>query len=496
VRPEILAADPERLECFIAEESRLAPYAFFLRDLIRHRDHVLPPAEERILAESGLLTRNAGSLYEVLNNADLPRPEVMLAGGQRTRLTPVAFAFHRATPNRADRKTLFPAFFGAYAGFRQTLGYNLFAAVKAHQFHARVRRYPSCLGAALFGDNVPERVYHNLIDQVRRHLPLLHRYFELRRRALGLERLEYTDLHCPLSATPPRRYSTRQARDLVLESLRPLGPAYVEAIERAFGSRWVDWHPSEGKRSGAYSSGWAYDLHPFVLMNFVGDYESVSTLAHEMGHAMHSHFSNRTQPFATSEYSIFVAEVASTLNETLLSARAIARAEERDEKLFLLASHLDGMRGTLFRQAMFAEFELRIHEMAERGEVLTGERLDSVYLELLRDYHGHDDVVSITDEYAVEWAAIPHFYYNFYVYQYATGIVAATALADALTRGDEGAAEGYLAFLRSGGSDYPLELLRRAGVDLDSAEPYGTAFAALERKLDQLEDLLDGEGSG
>jgi len=405
-------------------------------------------------------------------------------------------ARHRSSANRADRRKLFPTYFGAYAAFRDTLGHNLYAAVKSHLFRARVRGYDSCLEASLFGDNVPVRVYHQLIEQVRANLPLLHRYFELRRRALGVEQLEYSDLHCPLSRDLPRRFVPGEARRIVQQSLQPLGEDYAEALDRAFDSRWIDWHPAEGKRSGAYSSGWAYDRHPYVLLNFVGDFESVSTLAHEMGHAMHSHFSNRTQPFATADYSIFVAEVASTLNESLLSARAIETAGTPGERRFLLASYLDGMRATLFRQTMFAEFELHVHAAAERGEVLTGAALDAAYLDLLRDYHGHDRVVAVDDAYAVEWAAIPHFYYDFYVYQYATGIVAATALSEALSADNPGAAERYHRFLCSGGSDHPLELLRAAGVDLESAEPYRAAFSGIERRLDQLEELLDAEPSG
>lgn len=492
LRPELLAAAPERIEELIASEPRLAPFTFFLRDLMRYRPHVLAPGEEGILAEAGLLTRTAGSLFEVLTNVDLPRPELTLSGGETIRVDPVTVARHRSTPVRDDRRALFRAYFGAYAAFRETLGHNLFAGVKSHLFRARVRRHDGCLEAALFDDNVPVKVYHGLIAHVREHLPLLGRYFELRRRALGLERLEYTDLHCPLTRAEPRRFTPDEAQRLLLDSLEPLGDGYKTALTGAFGSRWVDWHPAEGKRPGAYSSGWAYDHHPFVLMNFVGDFESVSTLAHEMGHAMHSHFSNLHQPFATADYSIFVAEVASTLNENLLSARAIELADDREQRLFLLASYLDGIRATLFRQTMFAEFELRIHEAAERGEVLTGEAMDALYLQLLRDYHGGSDGVLVDDAFAVEWAAIPHFHYDFYVYQYATGIVAATALAEAILANEPRAQQRYAAFLSSGGSAHPLELLRRAGVDLETAQPYRAAFAGVARKLDQLEELLDG----
>jgi len=265
----------------------------------------------------------------------------------------------------------------------------------------------------------------------------------------------------------------------------------MDAIDHAFAGRWIDWHPRPGKRSGAYSTGWAYDAHPYVLLNFTGDFESVSTLTHEMGHAMHSHFSNQAQPFATADYAIFVAEVASTLNEMLLSRRMLEKARGRDERLFLLGSHLDTIRGTLFRQAMFAEFELDIHERVERGEVLTGESLSESYLRLLREYHGHGDgVVEVGEEYAVEWAAVPHFYYDFYVYQYATGIVAAAALAEAVAAEAPEAVERYLTFLSSGGSDHPLDLLRRAGVDLESSEPYDATFDAVDARLDQLQELI------
>jgi oligoendopeptidase F len=496
LRPEILAGDPARIEQFLKQAPRLAPYSHFLRDLIRQRDHVLDAGQERIIAETGLLRGHPSTLYGVLTNTELPRPTVTLENGESVTLTTVGFQKHRSTQNRADRLAMFPRFFSAYSDFKDSLGLNLYAGVKGHMFRARVRNYPSSLDAALNGDNVPREVYRNLIRQVHRQLPVLHRYFELRSRALGLEVLEYPDLYCPLTATPPRRYSVEETRGLVCGSMEPLGQSYVEALQHAFAARWIDWHPGSGKRSGAYATGWAYAVHPYVLANFNGDYDGVTTVAHEMGHAMHSFFSNRRQPFATADYSIFVAEVASTFNEALLLRQMLERAESGDERMFLLGSYLDGIRGTLFRQTMFAEFELEIHEMAERGEVLTGERLSEVYLRLLRLYHGHDSgVVRIADDYAVEWAAIPHMYYDFYVYQYATGIVAASALARAVSERQEGAAVRYLDFLHAGGSDYPLEILRRAGVDLEQAAPYDETFASIGSRLDEMEESLDTAGA-
>ena len=492
VRPEILEIDPGRLREFLRTADVLAPHHHMLENLLRQRAHVLGPPEERILAEAGLVTGGAHSLYNVLHNAELPRPEIRLSDGERFQVTPAAFARHRATPVRSDREALFGKYFEAYDAFRQTLGANLYEAVKAHMFRARSRDYGSCLEAALDADNIPTSVYTNLVEQVGARLGVMHRYFRLRARALGIERAEYHDLHCPLVRERGRRYSVEDAAVTVRRAMRPLGDTYAKALDEAFRGRWIDWRPTEGKRSGAYATGAAYDVHPYILMNFNEDYESVSTLAHEIGHAMHSLFSNRTQPYATAEYSIFVAEVASTFNEALLNARLEEEAESDEERLMLLGTWLDQMRATLFRQTMFAEFEWRIHERAEAGEALTGDLLSEMYLELLRRYHGHDDgVMPIPDRYAIEWAAVPHFYYDFYVYQYSTGIVAATALAQSVLEDRSDARDRYLRFLGTGGSDYPLDLLRRAGVDLESPEPYERTYRAIESRLDRLEELLD-----
>ncbi len=490
-RPEIVAMDRETLEEFLETEPRLLTHAHFLRDLLRQKDHVLGPAEERIVAESSLLSREPASLYQTLTDADLPRREIELSDGQTVRLTPANFHKHRSTAPRVDRLRMFPAYFAAYAAFERTLGQNLYAAVKSHMFRTRVRGYRSCLAAALDPDAVPESVYRNLIEQVHERLPALHRYFRLRSRALGLERLDYSDLYTPLVEPPSRHYTVATARQRVLDGMKRLGDDYVSILDSAFSQRWIDWRPTPGKRSGAYSNGWAYRVHPFVLLNFNEDHDGVMTLAHEMGHALHSYLSNREQPFPTASYSIFVAEVASTLNEALLRERMQQDAASREERLFLLNSYLDGLRGTLFRQTMFAEFELEIHERAERGEGLTGEKLSEIYLRLLRFYHGHDQgVMEIAEDYALEWAAIPHMYYDFYVYQYATGIVAATALARGILEEREGALAHYLGFLSAGGSDYPLALLRGAGVDLERAEPYHAAFQTIDDTLDRLEEGL------
>lgn len=493
LRPELLEVPAERLLAYRASEPRLRPFEPFLRTLERQRKHVLGPAEEKILAEVGLLLGGPGDVFGILNNAEMPRPEITLSSGESVRLTPAAFSRIRTTTVRDDRRIAFEAYFDAYRAFEGTLGQNLFECLKGHGLRARVRRYGSCVEAALDADNIPVSVYRNLIACVREGLPLLHRYSRLRGKALGLPAIEYHDTYCPLRPEPPRNYDTAEAREMILASASPLGAEYADALRRAFAERWIDWHPGPGKRSGAYATGAAYDVHPYMLLNFHGDYESVSTLMHEAGHAMHSQFSNASQPFPAADYSIFVAEVASTFNEALLNAYLLRNARDAEERIFLLSHWVDGLRATLFRQVFFADFELQIHERTERGVALTGENLSELYLDLLRTYQGHDaDACRVADRYGIEWAVVPHFYYDFYVYQYATGIVAATSLAEDVLSGDAGARDRYLAFLRSGCSKDPLDLLRAAGVDLESARPYDATMGLIARRLDELEDLLDG----
>ncbi|MDH3627059.1 MAG: oligoendopeptidase F [Acidobacteriota bacterium] len=491
IRPEILALPSSTLETYLDEEPRLAIHRFFLQDLMRQRDHVLTPGEERIMAEASAITRTPGSLFNVLHNVEIPPAQVTLEDGRQVELTPTEFFKHRTTGNRNDRELLFTAYYESQARFQQTLGENLAGQIRAHIFRARARRYPSCVAAALDGNAVPEGVYRNLIAQTHAQLPTFYRYFELRKRSLGVERLEYHDLHCPLTGDEPTRYEPQDAMRTIRESLAPLGSMYLAAVDEAFDNRWIDWHPQNGKRSGAYATGWAYDVHPYALLNFLGDYDSVSTATHELGHALHSYFSNQRQPFATADYSIFVAEVASTLNEALLLNHKLECADDETEQQFLLSRYLDSFRVTFHRQTLFAEFELEIHDRSERGEALTGERLNEIYLQLLRKYHGHDEsIVHIDERYGGEWMLVPHFYYNFYVYQYATGIVASTALAEAIVNKTPGSVERYVEFLHRGGSDYSLQLLRTAGVDLEQAQPYEDACSAFERRLDQLEALL------
>jgi len=492
MRPELLALPEAQIESFLETEPRLAPHEFSLRDLLRLKPHVLGPQEEKLLADSGLVTSSAADISQTLLNAEMAWPEIETPDGTVVKVTPVEFSRLRCSRDRAFRKRLYDAFLGCFARLRETFGQSLYGAVKSDLFIARSRGHASCLAAALHRNNVPVAVFEGLLSHVHQALPLLHRYQRLRARALGLEQLESHDLYCPLGSAPLRRWTPAEACRDVLESVRPLGSEYAQRLTAGFENRWVDWRAAEGKRIGAYSAGSTYDVHPFVLMNYTEEFDSVTTLAHEMGHAMHSNFSNRSQPYPTANYSIFVAEVASTVNEALLAAHLLGRATDDEERIFLLTSRVDSIRGTLFRQVMFAEFEQAIHTRVEAGEALTGQRASEIFAELVATYHGwNEGAMKAAPDAAIEWAAIPHFYYNFYVYQYATGIIAAEALSQALLADEPGAVDRYIAFLSAGGSQHPLDVLRLAGVDLESDALYHAVFAGLARMLDELETLVE-----
>ncbi len=491
IEPEVLALGRKTVERWIADTPGLAEYAHGLRDVLRRGAHTLTPREEEIVATAGLVTDAPYAVYGMLANADLPWPTVTLSDGREVRLDQAAYTKHRAAADRADRRRVFDAFWGAWQGYARTFGATLYAQVKRDLFHARVRKYPSCLAAALDGDAIPEAVYRTLVEEARRGLPTLHRYFRLRGRMLGVDDLRYYDIYPPLVRSAGT-VTIDEAKRIVVEAAAPLGEEAQRILRAGLDDRWMDVFPREGKRPGAYMNGHVYDVHPFVLLNFQEDYESLSTLAHEWGHALHSHLANRAQPFPTAGYSIFTAEVASTLQEALLLERMLREAGTPEDRLFYLGHALEGLRGTFFRQTMFAEFELAIHETVERGEALSGERLTAMYAELLRSYHGHDEgVLTVDDAHTVEWAFIPHFYYDFYVYQYATSIAASSLLAEEVLAGAKGAADRVLGLLRAGGSDYPYELMRRAGVDLATPDPYRALLRRMSGIMDEIEALLE-----
>jgi oligoendopeptidase F len=495
VRPEILALDPAKVRKFLTDEPKLAPYRMFVDETLRRRPHTLGASEEQVIAEAGDLERAGGEVHGVLSNADLPYPTIKLSSGESVRLDPAAFTLHRQARASADREKVFASFFGALKTYERTMGATLASAVKAHLFEKRVRHFDSALGAALFQDNIRTTVYKQLLADVHRSLPTLHRYLRLRQRMLGLPALHYQDLYVPLVASVDMRFAPDEARAITLDALAPLGKAYTEALRKGFESRWTDYLPSTGKRSGAYSTG-VYGVHPYQLLNFNGRYEDLTTLAHESGHSMHTYLSYAAQPYPTADYPTFVAEVASTFNENLLIHYMLDHAKDDATRLFLLGTLLDGLRTTLFRQTQFAEFELAFHEQAERGEPLTGENLSSLYLKIAREYYGHDQhVCQVDDLLAVEWAYVPHFYYGFYVYQYATSMVASTSLARAVRQeaqtGGTARRDAYLEMLSSGSSRYAIDLLKKAGVDMTTSAPFEAAIAEMNGTMDEMERILN-----
>jgi oligoendopeptidase F len=495
LRPEILAMGADRVRDFIRREPRLEDYTPYLENILRWGPHTLSPAEEKIAAEAGRMASSPEEVYSIFSDADMPYPVIVIAGDS-VRLDPAAYTQYRASTDRALRRQVFTTFWGAFQNYRRTFGTTLLGQVKAHIFNKDVHRFGSSLEASLFPDNIPTQVYHQLIADVHANLPTLHRYLKLRQKMMGLDQLGYEDLYAPIVKDVEMTFTPEEAMDLTIEAFEPLGQEYVDVLRRGYSERWIDWLPSKGKRSGAYST-LTYGLHPYQLLNFTGGYEDVSTLAHESGHSMHSYLSSRHQPYITHDYATFVAEVASTLNENLLFHKMLDEAKDDDSRLFLLGSYLDGLRTTLFRQTLFAEFELRLHELAEKGEPVSGDALNEVYLGLLKKYYGHDEnVVRIDDLYAVEWAYIPHFYYNFYVYQYATSLVAATSLANGIW--DERAGQSpstakrdlYLQLLSSGSAKEPIQLLRDAGVDMTTPAPFAAAMREMNAVMDQIEEIL------
>jgi oligoendopeptidase F len=492
IAPELLRAGSGKIERFIASEPRLKTYAFFLRDTLRRAPHTLSDVEEKLLADIQPLAASGQNIFEILSNADFPYPTISLSDGRKLKIDQAGFIEARALPNRKDREAGMSAFFQSLGTFNRTFGTTMNANIQQQLLYAKSRKYPSTLEFSLDGPNIPVSVYTRLIDGINKNIGTFHRYLRLRKRMMNVpDQLHYYDLYAPLVASVNLKYTAEEAQKHILSALAPLGADYVAVIQRAFNERWLDWLPTEGKRSGAYSDGGAYDVHPYMLLNYQGQYNDVSTLAHELGHTMQSYFSNKTQPYALSNYPTFVAEVASTFNEALLIDYMLAQIKDEPTRLSLLGNYLENIKGTVFRQAQFAEFEMKMHDMAIKGQPITGDALAKLYLEITRRYYGHDQgVVTVEDYIAHEWSYIPHFYRNFYVYQYATSFTAAEALQAKVIAGDPAAKTRYLAFLAAGGSKYPIDLLKDAGVDMTTDEPLDLTIRKMNRVMDEIETIL------
>ena len=489
--PEIVSLGEARIMAFIAAEPGLEKHSLYLRDALRQGEHVLSPESEQVLSLMATALSASQNARDLLANAEIDWPTITLSDGTEARIDNAGYGLYRQASNRADRIAVFGAFWGTWKQYESTLGATLNGEVQANVAAATARGYENTLAYFLSGDNLPTGVYRTLVEVTNDRIDVLHRYFELRARMLEIDDLGYHDIYPPLVETDAS-FPIEATREAVLASVQVLGSDYTGTFAAASKERWMHVYPQPGKRSGAYMSGAAYDVHPLVLLNHQDDYNSASTYAHEWGHAMHQVLTNENQPYELADFSIFTTEIAAIANELLLQEHMLAGARTEDERLYYLGYALEQMRGTFFRQVMFSEFELAIHEAVERGEALTGSRMTQIYGEILKRYHGHDaGVMEITDREMIEWAYIPHFYYNFYVYQYATSIAGAAYFVDRLNSGSDAARETYIRFLEAGGSDYPLEILRAAGLDMTSRAPYDAVIDRMDAVMDEIEAILD-----
>ncbi|MCM3452981.1 oligoendopeptidase F [Heyndrickxia oleronia] len=487
--PEILSIDEDKLASFLNEKSELQVYKHALEQINLQRPHVLSADQEALLAQAAEVMNASSNTFGMLNNADLEFPTIKDENGEEVQITHGRYTRFLESADQRVRKEAFEKLYETYGNFKNTFASTLGGQVKRDNFNAKVRNYQSAREAALSNNNIPESVYDNLVNTVNKNLHLLHKYVKLRKKVLGVDELHMYDLYTPLVKDVEMKVTYEEAKEMVLKGLAPLGEEYQEILKEGFENRWVDVVENKGKRSGAYSSG-AYGTNPYILMNWQDNVNNLFTLAHEFGHSVHSYYTRKNQPYTYGDYSIFVAEVASTCNEALLNDYLLKTIDDEQKRIYLLNHYLEGFRGTVFRQTMFAEFEHLIHQKEQNGEALTAEMLTKEYYELNKKYFGGDDIV-IDEQIGLEWSRIPHFYYNYYVYQYATGFSAATALSAQILEEGKPAVERYIKnFLSAGSSDYPIEVLKKAGVDMTSSQPIEAALKVFEEKLNELESLL------
>ncbi|HYK72245.1 MAG TPA: oligoendopeptidase F [Pseudoneobacillus sp.] len=486
--PEILSIDENIIKGFLEEKDELNLYKHAIEEINLQRPHVLSAKEEALLAEASEVLGSPANTFGMLNNADLVFPNIKDENGSEVEVTHGRYSRFLENEDQGVRHDAFKAVYDTYGKFRNTFASTLSANVKKDNFNARIRNYSSARHAALSANNIPESVYDNLVNTVNDNLHLLKRYVKLRKKVLGVKELHMYDLYTPLVKDVKMEVSYGEAKDLILKGLAPLGEEYLNVLKEGFENRWVDVHENKGKRSGAYSSG-TFGTNPYILMNWQDNVNNLFTLAHEFGHSVHSYYTRKNQPYPYGNYSIFVAEVASTCNEALLNDYLLKTIDDEQKRLYLLNHYLEGFRGTVFRQTMFAEYEHLIHQKAQNNEALTADSLTEMYYDLNKKYFGDEDLV-IDKEIGLEWSRIPHFYYNYYVYQYSTGFSAATALSKQILEEGEPAVKRYIEFLSAGSSDYPIEVLKKAGVDMTSSKPIAEACKVFEEKLNEMESLL------
>lgn len=492
IPPEVLSVGKEKVDSFIAQEPDLEKFSFMLNDMLRQAPHTLDDETESLLAQAGLVLSAPSQIYQALVNADVPWPTVTLSTGEEVELNQAGYTRVRGAANRDDRELVFDTFWAAWQQYADSIGTTLGTEVNSNVFSARARNHDSVLARNLFDDGLPPEIYTRLVTEINDALPIFHRYLKLRGRMLGVDDLRYYDIYPPLVEANTGVFDLKRSEEITFIALEPFGKTYLDLLKTGLEQDWMHSHPQAGKRSGAYMNGSAYDVHPYVLLNHNDDYNSMSTFAHEWGHAVHTLLAQQNNPWETAGYSTFIAEMASTINEILLEEYMIENAKTDEEKLFYLGQALESIRGTLYRQTMFAEFELAIHEKAEAGEPITGPELNKIYSGLLKRYHGHDEgVLTIDDLYAVEWAYIPHFYRDFYVFQYATSVTGAAWFAEQFLNGDEKVRDAFIRVLSAGGSDHPHNiLLNEAGLDLTTAESYEPIKRRMTSLMDRIEALL------
>ena len=484
--PEIIAMDSEKLENYLKTE-KLSHYKKYVDDILRLKPHTLNEREEELLAAVADLSGVPENVYDKLSFADLQFPEIEDENGEKVRVTHSNFSLFLKSKDARVRKDAFEAMYGVYGQYKNTFASTLYGGIKSEIFYAKTRKYESALQGSLFQDNVSVNVYNNLIDAVHENLDTLNDYIDLKKKFLGLDKINMYDLYVPLTENFDMEISYEKAQEIILEALKPLGEEYLENVKKAFAEGWIDVYGNEGKQGGAYSWG-SYDSKSYILMSYKDDLNSLFTLIHEMGHSMHSFYSKNNQPYLYSGYKIFVAEVASTLNELLLINYLLKNAESKEERVYLLNYYLEQFRTTVYRQTMFAEFEKICHGKVEEGEPLTAEDFNNIYYDLNKKYYGES--CEVNEEIALEWARIPHFYSNFYVYKYATGFSAASALSKQILEEGESAVSRYKEFLKSGGSEFPLDQLRKAGIDMEKKESVDEALHVFKDLVKQLEKEL------
>lgn len=486
--PEILQLSDERIWQYFKEEPKLEVYRHYIQQIVDNRAHVLSADQESLLAGAGEIFEASSDTFAVLNNADLVFPTIEGENGEKVQLSHGVYGQLLESTDRSVREAAFKGLYSVYKQFRNTFASTLSTHIKGHNFKAKVRNYSSAREASLSNNHIPESVYDTLVAVVNKHLPLLHRYMELRKRLLEVEKLHMYDLYTPVLGEAPITFTYEEAKEKALEALKPMGEEYMTIVEKAFSERWIDVVENKGKRSGAYSSG-SYDTNPYILLNWHDTLDQLFTLVHEMGHSVHSYFTRSNQPYVYGDYSIFLAEIASTTNENILTEYLLETEKDPRVRAYVLNHYLDGFKGTVFRQTQFAEFEHFMHTEDEKGVPLTSEYLSDSYGKLNAKYYG--PAVEEDPEIKFEWSRIPHFYYNYYVFQYSTGFSAASALAKRILSQEPDALENYLAYLKAGNSDYPVEVMKKAGVDMTQAAYIEDAMSMFEQRLNELEELID-----